>query len=149
MRSRNTAAMLCQLDADDTLVPPNLRTTQGLLSSVTEIDANVHGGCGLAATLNQRAATSELLIVFENVFELFFELTFGENVLDTAPRRFAALAGGSRFGPTLRAFYQRIEVMGFFGFAKKLIVDIEMFVFAFAHCSRKTLEINGIDQLNP
>jgi hypothetical protein len=36
--------------------------------------------------------------------------------------------------------------MGFFGFAKKLIIDIEMFVCAFAHCSRKALEINRIDQ---
>jgi hypothetical protein len=34
----------------------------------------------------------------------------------------------------------------FFGFPEKLIVDVEMFVFAFAHCSRKALEINRIDQ---
>jgi hypothetical protein len=32
----------------------------------------------------------------------------------------------------------------FFGFAEKLIVDIEMFVFAFAHFWRKAPEINGI-----
>jgi hypothetical protein len=31
------------------------------------------------------------------------------------------------------------------GFTEKLIVDIEMFVFAFAHGSRKALEINRID----
>jgi hypothetical protein len=36
--------------------------------------------------------------------------------------------------------------MRFFGFAKKLIVDIKMFVFAFAHCQRKALEINRIDR---
>jgi hypothetical protein len=35
----------------------------------------------------------------------------------------------------------------FFGLPEKLIVNIEMFVFAFAHFSRKALEINGIDQL--
>jgi hypothetical protein len=35
--------------------------------------------------------------------------------------------------------------MRFFGFPEKLIVDIEMFVFAFTHCSRKALEINRID----
>jgi hypothetical protein len=34
----------------------------------------------------------------------------------------------------------------FFGLAKKLIVDIEMFVFAFAHFSRKAPEINRIDK---
>jgi hypothetical protein len=38
--------------------------------------------------------------------------------------------------------------MRFFGLAKKLIIDIEMFVFAFAHFSRKALEINRIDQPN-
>jgi hypothetical protein len=36
--------------------------------------------------------------------------------------------------------------VGFFSLAKKLIVDVEMFVFAFAHFSRKALEINRIDQ---
>jgi hypothetical protein len=35
----------------------------------------------------------------------------------------------------------------FFGFPEKLIVNIEMFVFAFTHFSRKALEINGIEQL--
>jgi hypothetical protein len=34
----------------------------------------------------------------------------------------------------------------FFGLPEKFIVDIKMFVFAFAHCSRKALEINRIDQ---
>jgi hypothetical protein len=36
--------------------------------------------------------------------------------------------------------------MRFFRLAKKLIVDVEMFVFAFAHFSRKAPEINRIDQ---
>jgi hypothetical protein len=35
--------------------------------------------------------------------------------------------------------------MRFFGLAKKLIIDVEMFVFAFAHFSRKAPEINRID----
>ncbi|MGA2187447.1 MAG: hypothetical protein ABSH33_02885 [Steroidobacteraceae bacterium] len=95
---------------------------------------------GAAATLEP------LSIVFEDVAQLFFQLPFGENVLDPAPRRLAALSGGSGLGPALGAFYERIEVMRFFGFAKKLIVDIEVFVVAFAHCSRKALEINRIDQ---
>ena len=77
----------------------------------------------------------------------FKALTLGKHILDAAPGCLAALFTGSRgFGPTLSAFYQRIEVMRFFGFAKKLIVDIKMFVVAFAHCSRKALEINRIDQ---
>ena len=85
-------------------------------------------------------------IVFENVAQLFFQLSLGEYVLDTTPCRLAALGYGRGFGPPLRSFQQRIEIMGFFGFAKKLIIDIEMFVCAFAHCSRKALEINRIDQ---
>jgi hypothetical protein len=36
--------------------------------------------------------------------------------------------------------------MRFLGFTEKLFVDVEMFVFAFAHFSRKALEINGIEQ---
>jgi hypothetical protein len=35
--------------------------------------------------------------------------------------------------------------VGFFGFAKKLVVDVEMFVVAFTHFSRKAPEINGIE----
>src|SRR5476651_1040868 len=58
-------------------------------------------------------------IVFENVAQLFFQLSLGEHVLDTTPRRFAALAHGGGFGPPLRSLEQRVEVMGFFGFAKK------------------------------
>jgi hypothetical protein len=85
-------------------------------------------------------------IVFENVAQLFFQLPLGEHVLYTAPSRLAALAYGRRFGAPLGSFQQWIEIMGFFGFAKKLIIDIEMFVCAFAHCSRKALEINRIDQ---
>ena len=88
----------------------------------------------------------QLLIVFENVAQLFFQLPFGEHVLDTAPGRLPAFADSSGFRPPFGAFYQRIEVMRFFGFAKKLIVDIKVFVFAFAHCWRKALEINRIDQ---
>jgi hypothetical protein len=94
-----------------------------------------------------RAATARpLSIVFEDIAQLFFQLPLGEHVLDAAPSRLAALTGGRRFGPTFRSALSGIEVMRFFGFAKKLIVDIKMFVFAFAHCSRKALEINRIDQ---
>ncbi len=92
------------------------------------------------------ATLRPLSIVFEDIAQLFFQLPLGEHVLDAAPSRLAALTGSRRFGPTLGAFYQRIEVMRFFGFAKKLIIDIKMFVVAFAHCSRKALEINRIDQ---
>ena len=72
-------------------------------------------------------------LVFENVAQLFFQLPLGQDVLDAAPSRLAAFAYRGRFRAALGPFYQRIEVMRFFGFAKKLIVDIEMFVFAFAH----------------
>jgi hypothetical protein len=134
MRSRNTPAILCQLEADETLVPPNLRTTQSSLCSNT--GEQPMGG----------QAVGRRLFVFEDVAQFFFKLTLGQHVLDAAPRRLAALAGRRGFGPPFGAFDQRIEVMRFFGFAKKLIVDIEMFVVAFAHCSRKALEINRIDQ---
>ena len=86
------------------------------------------------------------LFVFENVAQLFFQLTFREHILDPAPRRLTAFARRGRFGSTFRALQQWIEIMRFFGFAKKFIIDIEMFVFAFAHFSRKALEINRIDQ---
>jgi len=85
-------------------------------------------------------------LVFEDFAQLFFQLPLGKHILDAAPRGLATLADGNRLGAALRAFYQWIEVMRFFGLAKKLIVDIEMFVFAFAHFSRKAPEINRIDQ---
>jgi hypothetical protein len=108
-------------------------------------DREVSLGAGrLAATWTQ-SRDLERLVFLENVFQLFFELPFGEDILDPAPRCLAALGSGRCLGPTLRTFYEGIEVMRLFGFAEKLIIDIEMFVFAFAHCSRKTLEINGID----
>ena len=85
-------------------------------------------------------------LVFEDFAQLFFQLPLGKDVLDAAPRSLAALAYGNRLGAALRTLDQRIEVMRFFGLAKKLIVDIEMFVFAFAHFSRKAPEINRIDR---
>ena len=85
-------------------------------------------------------------LVFEDIAQLFFQLPLGKDVLDAAPRSLAALAHGNRLGAALRTLYQRIEVMRFFGLAKKLIIDVEMFVFAFAHFSRKAPEINRIDQ---
>ncbi len=85
-------------------------------------------------------------VVFEDVFQFFFELPLGEHVLDPAPGSLAFLAGGRGFGPAFGTLYEGIEVMGFFGFPEKLIVNIEMFVFAFAHCSGKALQINRIDQ---
>jgi hypothetical protein len=94
----------------------------------------------------QIAPRIEQSIVFEDVFELAFQLAFGQHILDAAPRRFTPFARGGSFGAALGTFYEGIEVMRFFGFAEKLIVDIEMFVIAFNHCSRKTLEINGIDR---
>ena len=156
--------MLCQLVADETLVPPNLRTTQALLLSDTDVNTHVEllsadwpwnclfNAYGVAATpsdscpLRGQKTTHTPLVVLEDVFELFLQLTLGKHVLDTAPGRLAALAGSRGFRPTLGALYQRIEFVSFFGFTEKLIVDIKMFVFAFAHCSRKTLEINRIDQ---
>jgi hypothetical protein len=141
MRSRSTPAMLCQFEAEETLVPPNFKTTQGANFSNT----------GFPGMWRLRRASSGALksfdsIVFENVAQLFFQLALGKNVLDAAPSRLAPLAYGGRFRPALCPVYERIEVMRFFGFAKKLIVDVEMFVVAFAHCSRKALEINRIDQ---
>jgi hypothetical protein len=92
------------------------------------------------------AGVNTFSLVFEDIAQLFFQLPFGKHVLDSAPRRLAPLAHGSRLGAALRALYQRVEVMRFFSLAKKLIVDIEMFVFAFTHFSRKAPEINRIDQ---
>ena len=99
------------------------------------------GICGprMAATLRPPS------VVFEYVAKLFFQLAFRENVLDAAPSRLPPLCGGGGFWPALGAFNQRIEIMRFFGLAKKLIVDVKMFVVSFAHFSRKALEINGID----
>src|SRR5882672_6269274 len=85
-------------------------------------------------------------LVFEDFAQLFFQLPLGKHILNAAPRNLATLAHGSGLGAALRTFYQRIEVMRFFGLAKKFLVDIEMFVFAFAHFSRKVPEINRIDQ---
>ncbi len=85
-----------------------------------------------------------VLVVFEDVAQLFFQLPLGQYVLNPTPGRLAALAGGNGLRAPFGALQHGIEFMGFFGFAKKLLVDIEMFVVAFTHFSRKALEINGI-----
>ena len=87
------------------------------------------------------------LIVLENVAQFFFQLALGENVFQSAPRCLAAFGGRSHFGAALSALQKGIEVVRFFGFPEKLIVDIEMFVFAFAHCWRKVPEINRISPI--
>lgn len=92
------------------------------------------------------AGIKTLSLVFEDIAQLFFQLPLGKHVLDTAPGSLATFADGNSLGAAFRALYQRIEVMRFFGLAKKFLVDIEMFVFAFAHFSRKVPEINRIDQ---
>ena len=120
MRSRRTWAMLCQFETDDTLVPPNLSTTQGALKGINRLRK-------CRAALFPTAARPR-------------RLPPGSRRLCRACRREPLL------GPPLGALQQGIEVMGFFGFAQELIVNIKMFVFAFTHFSRKALEINGIEQ---
>jgi hypothetical protein len=90
-------------------------------------------------------------VVFEYVAQFFFQLPLGEHILHPTPRGLATLARSGGFGTTLRALNQRIEIMRFFGFAKKLIIDIKMFVFAFTHCSRKAPEkpLKSIGSIGP
>jgi hypothetical protein len=85
------------------------------------------------------------LIVFEDFAQFFFQLSLGKHVLDTAPGRLSSLSGRRCLWPPLGALHHGIEILRFLGFPKKLVVDIEVFVYAFAHCSRKALEINRID----
>src|ERR1700690_2643023 len=86
-------------------------------------------------------------VVFEYFAQFLFQLPLSEYVFHAAPCRLAAFGGGHGLGAPFRALNQGIEVVRLFGFPEKLIVDIEMFVCAFAHCSRKAPEINRIDQL--
>jgi hypothetical protein len=95
----------------------------------------------------QRRDKNDYLIVFKYISQFLFQLAFCKYVFDPAPSRLAAFTGSHRFGTPFCALNEGIEVVRFFGFPEKLIVNIEMFVFAFAHFSRKALEINGIDQL--
>jgi hypothetical protein len=96
---------------------------------------------------DEERGQGDYLIVFKYISQFLFQLAFREYVFDAAPSRLAAFTGSHRFGPALGALDEGIEVVRFFGFAEKLIVNIEMFVFAFAHFSRKAPEINRIDQL--
>jgi len=86
-------------------------------------------------------------VVFEYFAQFLFQLPLGEHVFHPAPCRLAAFSGGHGLGAPFRTLNQGIEVVRLFGFPEKLIVDIEMFVCTFAHCSRKAPEINRIDQL--
>jgi hypothetical protein len=86
------------------------------------------------------------LIVFEDIAQLFFQLAFGDYVFDSAPSSLATFAHRRRFGAPFGTLQHGIELLRFFGFPEKLIVNVKMFVFAFAHCSRKAPEINRIDQ---
>ena len=86
-------------------------------------------------------------VVFEYFAQFLFQLPLGEHVFHPAPCRLAAFGCGHGFGAPFGPLDQGIEVVRFLGFPEKLIIDIEMFVFAFAHCSRKALEINRIDPL--
>jgi len=71
---------------------------------------------------------------------------FERLVTEKGDGRMRVARGG--FGAPFSALQQGIEVVRFFGFPEKLVIDIKMFVFAFAHCSRKALEINRINQPN-
>ncbi len=72
-------------------------------------------------------------VVLEYLAQLFLQLPFGKHILDPAPCRFAPFAHGGGFRATLGAFDQRIKIVRFLSLAEKLIVDIKMFVVAFAH----------------
>ena len=85
IRWRSTPAILCQLETDDTLVPPNLSTTQ--------------------------EGAPKGSIVFEDVAQLFFQLPLSQHVLDSAPGSLAAFARRRRLGPAFRAFHHRIKVV--------------------------------------
>src|SRR5258708_166798 len=87
------------------------------------------------------------VIVLEYIAQFLFQLAFRQDVLDPAPRRLAAFARRHCFRAPLRALYEGIKIVRFLGFPEKFIVNIEMFVFAFAHFWRKAPEINSIDQL--
>jgi hypothetical protein len=93
------------------------------------------------------APGNDCLFVLEYFAQLLFQLALSEYVFDPAPGSLAAFADSHRFGAALGALNEGIEVVRFFGLPEKLIVYIEMFVFAFTHFSRKAPEINGIDQL--
>jgi hypothetical protein len=135
--------MLCQLAGVDTLVPPNFSTTQGWRF----LDTATRALSGRLRRTAQGNSSYEDSIVFEYIAQLFFQLPLGQDVLYPAPGGFSAFDRRGRFGAPFGAFQQRIEIMGFLGFAEELIVDVEMFVFAFAHFREKPLKSMGSNRL--
>ena len=72
MRARTTCAMLCQLAALDTLVPPNLSTSQAWLPSGREEDMRIKVPRGPT-----QSRLIDSLIVFEYFAQFFFQLALG------------------------------------------------------------------------
>ena len=143
-RSRSTRAMLCQLAGVDTLVPPNFSTTQGWRSLDT-------GTRALSVRLRRTGAGQSIVSREFNRLRKCRAALFPTGVRPRRPppgsRRLCRVCRRRRFGAPFGAFQQRIEIMRFFGFAEKLIVDIEMFVFAFAHFREKPLKSIGSNRL--
>src|SRR5260370_24810702 len=99
------------------------------------------GGSQMAAA---EAGVKTSSLVFEDIAQLFFQLPLGKHVLDAAPRGLATFAHGNRFGAALRTLNQRIEVMRFFGLAKKLVVDLVCRLLLEKKISREFLDITKL-----
>lgn len=116
--------MWSQLVREETLVPPNLRTTNGRTPpAVTAEDIEKAPG---------REWKLEF-VVFE-IAELPFQTALGEDVLEFAPGRTAFLYPSFGLGSPIDAIDDAIVVVILFGSAvKEFLVEVEVVVVSLAH----------------
>src|SRR6185436_17730977 len=84
-RRLTTSAMLRQLASEETLVPPNLTTTQltDIRRNLVAESATSH--CLSGTSLERTPQGVSVLVVFERIFQVFFELTVRQHFLEAAP----------------------------------------------------------------
>src|SRR5436190_14216991 len=80
--------MFRQLPSVETLVPPNLTTTQRDAERADMVLLRHPPGRLLTVQRNE-TRTTLLLVVFERILQVFLEPTIGQDFLETAPRGFA------------------------------------------------------------
>src|ERR1035438_7620488 len=130
-RERTTAAMLRQLAKFETLVPPNLSTTQEDWSrgAIAYPCVRERAGSDLQSILQRLASGSELVV--EDVAQVFSQFFVGQHFLEPAPCRLATLA--LRAHPFVDAGQQTVVIGAVLGLSDEFLVQVEALVIAFRH----------------
>src|SRR5688572_12314468 len=110
-RRLTTNAMLRQLTSVETLVPPNLTTTQ---PDTERADMRLPSPCLARHSLFMcfEEGAGPLFLVFESFFQVFLETTVREDFFEPAPGRLAAFGSTGRRTNAALDFVEHAVVIG-------------------------------------